>query len=66
MGLVLAFTIAQPMESHIHSFCAFRLDFSIDNCFSCQIVDLEQGARLFVPQFSEDDTNGDSLPGHDV
>ena len=32
--LFLAFAIAQPMESHVHSFSAFGLDFTIDDSFS--------------------------------
>ncbi len=32
--LFLAFEIAQPMESHVHSFSAFGLAFTIDDSFS--------------------------------
>ena len=35
--LFLEFVIAQPMELHVHSFCVFRLDFTVDDSFSSLI-----------------------------
>ena len=32
--LFLAFAIAQPMETHVHSFCEFGSYFTIDDSFS--------------------------------
>ena len=48
--LVLAFAIAQPMESHVNGLCAFWLDFSIHDAFCCGVVGLERGGRLRMAQ----------------
>ena len=32
--LFLAFAIVEPMESHIHGFCVFGLDFTVNDSFS--------------------------------
>ena len=64
--LFLAFTIAEPMEAHIHGFRSFWLYFSIDNAICHRIVRLQWSGRLFVSHLFKNDANVDGLACHDV
>ena len=64
--LLLAFSVAEPMETHVHSFCTFWLYFSIDNCISHGIVGLDGGRRLCMSHFFENDADVNCFSGHDV
>ncbi len=64
--LLLALSIPKPMESHVHCFCAFGLNFVGDNAFGAGIVRLHGSWWLFVSKFFKDDPNIDSFFCHDV
>ena len=55
LKLVLTFPIAQPVKMHVHGFCAFWLDLTIDDALSHGVVSLDGCGWLFVPQIFEDD-----------
>ena len=64
--LILTFAIAQPVEMHIHGFCAFWLDLTIDDALGHGVVSLDGRGWLFVPQFFEDDVEVDGFTYCDV
>ena len=53
--------IVQPVESHVHGFGAFWLDFAVYDCISHDIVPLEGFSRLLMVEFLENDSDVDSL-----
>ncbi len=49
------------METHVHGFGAFWLDFAVYYCISHGIVHLEGCSRLLMAEFLENDLDVDSL-----
>ena len=49
--LFLAFSVAEQVESHIHGFCSFGLNFTIYNRFSHRVVRLKWRGWLFMSHF---------------
>ncbi len=49
--LVLAFSVSEPVETHIHGFGAFGLHLAINNGISHGIVGLDGSGWLFVAHF---------------
>ena len=66
LDLLLTLVITQPMKPYVHGLCAFRLDFSVDDCICHGIICLGGSRGLFVAHLVEDDSNVDSFMGHDV
>ena len=62
--LLLAFSVAEPMESHIHCFRSFWLNLFVDNSFCHCIVRLHWSWRLLVAHFLQDDSNVHCLSCH--
>jgi hypothetical protein len=54
------------MKTHIHSFGAFGLNFTIAYCICHGIVGLERCCWLFVSEFVEDNADVYSLAGDNV
>lgn len=64
--LLLAFSVTEPVESHVDGFGSFRLYLSIDDSISHCIVSLYRRRRLFVSHFREDDSDVYCFSCHDV
>ena len=64
--LLLAFSVSEPMESHVHRFGSLGLDFLVDYFFCYRVVGLHRGWRLLVSHFFEDDSDVDGFPCHDI
>ena len=64
--LLLAFSVSQPMKTHVHCLCSFWLYFGIDDCFGHGVVGLDGRCRLFVSHFLEYDSDVNRLSSHDV
>ena len=64
--LLLCFSIAEPMESHIHCFGSFGCDFTIDDCVCHGIICLDGSGWLFVAHLLQNDSYVHCLSCHDV
>ena len=64
--LFLALAVAKPMESHVHCFGAFWLDFAVDDGVRHRVVSLDGGGRLFVAQLLENYSYVDGFTCHDI
>ncbi len=64
--LFLAFSVSEPMDSHIHCLGPFWLLISIDDTVNHCVASLEWRVRLFVVPFLQDDANVHSFSCHDV
>ena len=64
--LLLCFSIAEPMESHIHCFGSFGCDFTIDDCVCHGIICLDGSGWLLVAHLLQNDSYVHCLSCHDV
>ncbi len=49
--LTLSYTILYPVETHVHGFGAFLLNFAVHDAVGGGIVDLDGGCRLGMSHF---------------
>jgi hypothetical protein len=66
MWMLLAFSVAEPVEAHVDSFSVFRLDLAIDDAFGSGVVGLKGHGWLFMTKFFKDYVNEDGFVHHDV
>ena len=58
MVLVLTDAVADPVETHVHSFGAFLFDGVVGEAGGCGVVSLDWRSGLWVAEFCEGDTEG--------
>ena len=64
--LLLAFPVAEPVETHVHGFGTFWLYLTVNDGIRHGIVSLDWGGRLFMPHLFQNYANVNCFARHDI